>query len=121
MASASNTFQNPDFAGQLRYMKEWFRNFSPLERSDFLPILVEEFASERRHNGLPPIHDDEPPSEAPLPSIFQCRIKLIVRWTSSWTHAQKWQFIDAIRNVDPDFVEEFLHESRFEPPEKNNL
>lgn len=81
-----------NFSTQLRYAVEWFKEFSPMQKSDFLPLLIDKFGPDSSMNGLAFV--DEGPQ---YPSIFQCRIQLFTDWSSTWTLEEKQQFISSIR------------------------
>lgn len=96
----ASTHAHHEFGEQLRYLNEWFRNFSALQKSDFLPIMVQQFGnrSPNRVNGLPPILNDEAqPDVATHMSIFQCRVKLFLEWSADWNHDQRECFLNEIR------------------------
>ncbi|XP_023941076.1 uncharacterized protein C14orf119 homolog isoform X2 [Bicyclus anynana] len=85
---------------QLRYMLQWFGEFSELQREDFLPILA------AAHSGKPDqlaaslasmSCDDKPVS------LFQCRIKLFNEWFPTWAEEDKERLVSAVSEIDSDF------------------
>ena len=76
---------------QLRYVIEWFQEWSEMQRSDFLDILLEQCGPSGLVNGLVSKmeslgHTNE--SDRP-PSLFQCRIKLFREWSHNWSQQEK--------------------------------
>ncbi|CAH0728365.1 unnamed protein product, partial [Brenthis ino] len=85
---------------QIRYILQWFGEFSELQREDFLPILV------AAHNGKPDqlastlaslTCDDKPVS------LFQCRIKLFNEWFPTWSEEEQDRLIKGVSDMDSDF------------------
>lgn len=71
--------------GELRYIIQWFNEWSELQREDFLPIVVEYLTKDRgAHyvngvvNSLSAASFDEKPM-----SLFQCRV-------SSYLRSMQW-------------------------------
>lgn len=66
--------------GELRYIIQWFNEWSELQREDFLPILVEYLTKDSpTHyvNGVVNSMANVTCDEKPM-SLFQCRVS--VRW-----------------------------------------
>ncbi|XP_039757527.1 uncharacterized protein C14orf119 homolog [Pararge aegeria] len=85
---------------QLRYILQWFGEFSELQREDFLPILA------AAHSGKPEqlaatlasmSCDDKPVS------LFQCRIKLFNEWFPTWAEEDRDRLVAAVSEIDADF------------------
>ncbi|KAL0869169.1 hypothetical protein ABMA27_007456 [Loxostege sticticalis] len=87
---------------QLRYMLQWFGEFSELQREDFLPILA------AARGGQP---DQLAATLAALScqdkpvSLFQCRIKLFNEWYPSWAEEEQDRLIKGVSDMDSDFGE----------------
>jgi len=96
---------------QLRYMIEWFQEWSEMQRNDFLGVLLENCGPEELVNGL--VAGIEKlsceGSERP-PSLFQCRVKLFREWSSNWSQYEKNSLLAAIKNTDSKFAE--MYEER---------
>ncbi|XP_033216817.1 uncharacterized protein C14orf119 [Belonocnema kinseyi] len=94
---------------QLRYIIEWFQEWSEMQRGDFLAILLERCSPPGLVNGLLSGIEglcskddlDRPPS------LFQCRIKLFREWSQNWSQQQKDSLISSIKNMDPKFAEQY--------------
>ncbi|XP_022116245.1 uncharacterized protein C14orf119 [Pieris rapae] len=87
---------------QLRYMIQWFEEFSELQREDFLPILAAAHGDkpDQLTAGLSTLTCEDKPL-----SLFQCRIKLFNEWYPTWNEDQKERLIKAVTETDPDFGE----------------
>ena len=91
---------------QLRYIIEWFQEWSEMQRGDFLGILLEKSSLV---NGLlsgieglcSKVDLDRPPS------LFQCRVKLFREWSQNWSQQEKDTLISSIKNIDPKFAEQY--------------
>ena len=76
---------------QLRYIIEWFQEWSEMQRNDFLDVLLEQCGPSDVVNGLVFKmenlgHTNE--SDRP-PSLFQCRVKLFREWSNNWIQQVK--------------------------------
>ncbi|XP_076283836.1 uncharacterized protein LOC143210658 isoform X2 [Lasioglossum baleicum] len=94
---------------QLRYVIEWFQEWSEMQRSDFMSILLEQCGPAGLVNGLVPRMETlgcAEGSDRP-PSIFQCRIKLFREWSTNWSQQEKDSLISSIKNTDPVFAEKY--------------
>lgn len=94
---------------QLRYVIEWFQEWSEMQRSDFLDILLEQCGPSGLVNGLLSKmeslgHTNE--SDRP-PSLFQCRIKLFREWSHNWSQQEKDYLLLSIKNTDAVFAEKY--------------
>ncbi|XP_059475394.1 uncharacterized protein C14orf119 [Neocloeon triangulifer] len=86
---------------QVRFVAQWFREWSEMQREDFLPILAQSFSANFCPvNGL---------SELGLrpPSLFQCRVKLFREWCLAWSEAERQALLDSLKDADPEFVQQF--------------
>lgn len=93
---------------QLRYMIEWFQEWSEMQRNDFLGVLLENCGPSGLVNGLVAGMEklgcegsDRPPS------LFQCRVKLFREWSSNWSQREKDSLLTAIKNTDSKFAEKY--------------
>jgi len=100
----------PTFQAQLRYLAQWFQEFSEMQRGDFLPVLVQRFGNKAYVNGLLPGMENVSTLEDRPPSLFQCRIKLFNDWTETWSQLEKEQLLTIIKAIDPQFSERFEKE-----------
>ncbi|XP_078034375.1 uncharacterized protein C14orf119 [Augochlora pura] len=94
---------------QLRYVIEWFQEWSEMQRSDFLSILLEQCGPGGLVNGLVPRMETlgcADGSDRP-PSIFQCRVKLFREWSNNWSQQEKDSLLSSIKNTDPAFAEKY--------------
>lgn len=55
---------------QIRYLLQWFQEWNELQRTDFLPIMIEKYANKYQVNG---IETDEENDDKPM-SLFECRV-----------------------------------------------
>ncbi|XP_011866589.1 PREDICTED: uncharacterized protein C14orf119 [Vollenhovia emeryi] len=93
---------------QLRYMIEWFQEWSEMQRNDFLGVLLENCGPSGLVNGLVAGMEklDCEGSDRP-PSLFQCRVKLFREWSSNWSQCEKDSLLAAIKNTDSKFAEKY--------------
>ena len=94
---------------QLRYIIEWFQEWSEMQRNDFLDVLLEQCGPSDVVNGLVFKmenlgHTNE--SDRP-PSLFQCRVKLFREWSNNWIQQEKDSLLSSIKNIDPLFAEKY--------------
>lgn len=94
---------------QLRYVLQWFQEWSEMQRGDFLSILIEKCGPGGLVNGLVSsleslvCNDD---AKKP-PSLFECRVKLFREWSVNWTPQEKETLLSSIKNLDPKFAEKY--------------
>ncbi|XP_043461877.1 uncharacterized protein C14orf119 [Leptopilina heterotoma] len=94
---------------QMRYIVEWFQEWSEMQRTDFLGIFLERCSPAGLVNGLLSGLEglcskddiDRPPS------LFQCRIKLFREWSQNWSQQEKDSLTVSIKNIDPKFAEQY--------------
>lgn len=94
---------------QLRYITEWFQEWSEMQRGDFLTVLLERCGPAPLVNGLLPGMENlgcKEDSNRP-PSLFQCRIKLFREWSNNWSQQEKDSLLVSIKNIDPAFAEKY--------------
>nr|XP_004921879.2 uncharacterized protein C14orf119 isoform X2 [Bombyx mori]XP_012544949.2 uncharacterized protein C14orf119 isoform X2 [Bombyx mori] len=100
---------------QLRYLLQWFGEFSELQREDFLPVL----AASRSDNPeqLAATMANMTCQDKPV-SLFQCRIKLFNEWFPTWSREEQDRFVNKISEIDSEFGEK-LHEIITDGPKVN--
>ncbi|XP_057661082.1 uncharacterized protein C14orf119 [Diorhabda carinulata] len=94
---------------QIRYLVQWFQEWSELQRSDFLPILAEKYANKAYVNGIINSISNVDCRDKPM-SLFECRVKLFKEWFIHWTADQKHHFISQISDIDTAFAEKLNEE-----------
>lgn len=110
MGSTTNNGYVPNFQSQLSYLVQWFHEWSEMQRSDFLPILTQKFGIKTHVNGLLPGMEGIANWEEKPPSLFQCRVKLFREWSDNWTQADKEQFLNHLKSMDPEFMRKYEEE-----------
>ncbi|XP_073950485.1 uncharacterized protein C14orf119 isoform X2 [Choristoneura fumiferana] len=85
---------------QLRYLLQWFGEFSELQREDFLPVLSA--ASGGNTDQLAATLAALSCEDKPV-SLFQCRIKLFNEWYPTWTAEERDRLVAGVTETDPDF------------------
>ncbi|XP_034834070.1 uncharacterized protein C14orf119 isoform X1 [Maniola hyperantus] len=85
---------------QLRYMLQWFGEFSELQREDFLPVLAA--AQSGKPDQLAATLASMSCDDKPV-SLFQCRIKLFNEWFPTWAEEDRDRLITAVTEMDADF------------------
>lgn len=94
---------------QLRYLVQWFEEWSELQRSDFLPILAENYAHKAYVNGIVNSIANINCQDKPM-SLFECRVKLFKEWFIQWNIELKDSFLKKLEEIDPGFVEKLKKE-----------
>ncbi|XP_068982426.1 uncharacterized protein C14orf119 homolog [Bombus flavifrons] len=93
---------------KLRYIIQWFQEWSEMQRNDFLDILIEEcgpvglvqkLVSKMKDLGNDEIYDK--------PTLFRCRIKLFREWSSNWSRQEKDNLLLSIKNADAVFAQKY--------------
>ncbi|XP_026760588.2 uncharacterized protein C14orf119 isoform X2 [Galleria mellonella] len=85
---------------QLRYMLQWFGEFSELQREDFLPVLAA--ARGDKPDQLAATLANLSCQDKPV-SLFQCRIKLFNEWYPTWAEEEQDRLIKGVSDMDPEF------------------
>ncbi|GBP04036.1 Uncharacterized protein C14orf119 [Eumeta japonica] len=85
---------------QLRYLLQWFGEFSELQREDFLPVLVATRTG--RQDALAGQLAALSCTDKPV-SLFQCRIKLFNEWYPTWSEEEQDRLIKGVSDMDPEF------------------
>ncbi|XP_064484678.1 uncharacterized protein C14orf119-like [Ornithodoros turicata] len=101
---------------QMDYLVTWFREYSELQRDDFLKVLVEKYAPNSPDDYLADTLNHIGVSDR-APSIFQCRMKLFDEWFQNWSDEEKAGFLDRLRHEDADFVARYDRVASAEPGE----
>lgn len=110
MGSTNNDF-TPTFQSQLRYLNQWFHEWSEMQRYDFLPVLLNKFSGKTSMNGIiPNLQSLSTEDSTRPPSLFQCRIKLFQEWTTNWSDSEKEQFINSLKSIDEEFMKKYDEE-----------
>ncbi|XP_066157898.1 uncharacterized protein C14orf119 [Euwallacea fornicatus] len=104
---------------QLRYLLEWFDEWSELQKSDFLLILAENYAHKSYVNGIVSSISNMNCREKPM-SLFECRIKLFREWYSQWNIEMKENFLKKLGEIDPDFMQNLNAEIEEKDSQANN-
>lgn len=94
---------------QLRYVVQWFQEWSEMQRGDFLGILVEKCGPPGLVNGLVSSLESlacKDDANKP-PSLFECRVKLFREWSQNWTAQEKDTLLTSIKNLDSKFAEKY--------------
>ncbi|XP_028982341.1 uncharacterized protein C14orf119-like [Diachasma alloeum] len=104
--SSTNPISNQ---AQLRYLVEWFQEWSEMQRGDFLGVLITCCGPRDLVNGLvPSIETLNCNEEGARPaSLFQCRVKLFREWCQNWSQQDKESLLTSIKNIDPKFAEKY--------------
>ncbi|XP_015584790.1 uncharacterized protein C14orf119 homolog [Cephus cinctus] len=94
---------------QIRYVVQWFQEWSEMQRGDFLSVLLERCSPTGLVNGLVSGMESlgcKEDSNRP-PSLFQCRVKLFQEWSQNWSQQEKDALLSSIKNMDPKFGEKY--------------
>ncbi|XP_022905644.1 uncharacterized protein C14orf119 [Onthophagus taurus] len=94
---------------QIRYLVQWFNEWSELQKSDFLPIMTEKYTNKPYVNGITNDIANINCQEKPM-SLFQCRVKLFKEWFSQWNPEQRESFLKKILESDASFAEKLKGE-----------
>ncbi|KAJ8925252.1 hypothetical protein NQ315_009080 [Exocentrus adspersus] len=104
---------------QIRYLVQWFQEWSDLQRSDFLPIMAEKYANKAYVNGITSSISNVDFRDKPM-SLFECRVKLFKEWFMQWTAEQKESFLNRISEIDSAFADKLNAELENGIPHINN-
>ncbi|XP_017768195.1 PREDICTED: uncharacterized protein C14orf119 isoform X2 [Nicrophorus vespilloides] len=94
---------------QIRYLVQWFNEWSELQRSDFLPVIAENFLNKTYVNGIVNSIANVDCQDKPM-SLFQCRMKLFREWIPQWSSEHRDNYMKQITEIDPDFGEKLKQE-----------
>lgn len=95
---------------QIRYMVQWFAEWSELQRQDFVPILAEKIAVNGVYmNGVLSSMGSINCQDKPM-NLFQCRVKLFNEWYTNWTEEERDRLVKNISDLDKTFSEKLQEE-----------
>lgn len=120
--SADSGAYTPTIVAQIRYMLQWFGEWTEMERGDFLPVLVHGFQRAKGNavNGLLPIMESLCQADGRPLSLFKCRIKLFTEWVQSWSDDDMESFLGGVRSTDADFARRYEQKASAAGPERCN-
>lgn len=106
--------------GEFRYIVQWFKEWSELQRDDFVPVLVgylmqvgsaasENASAQVYMNGVVHAVANTGIHERPM-SLFQCRIKLFREWSIKWPEEFKQKLLQKITEIDNKVGEKIINE-----------
>ncbi|XP_020718687.1 uncharacterized protein C14orf119 [Bombus affinis] len=95
---------------KLRYVIEWFQEWSEMQRNDFLDILIEECGPvglvHRLISKMENLGNDED-FEYDRPTLFRCRVKLFREWSYNWSRQEKDFLLLSIKSADAAFAQKY--------------
>ncbi|KAH8381646.1 hypothetical protein KR093_010236 [Drosophila rubida] len=107
---------------ELRYIIQWFNEWSELQRDDFVYVFVEYLTRDTTVgeagngigngsyvNGVVHSLATSGVQEKPM-SLFQCRIKLFREWNPKWPSDFKCKLQEKINEIDPKVGEKIINE-----------
>ncbi|XP_049278277.1 uncharacterized protein LOC125761319 [Anopheles funestus] len=104
---SSNGSYNLTADGELRYVVQWFGEWSDFQREDFVPYLVsylsQQVGSAVYVNGLISAMAQINPGQDKPMSLFQCRVKLFNEWCIKWPEEFKAKLLDRLEQIDNAF------------------
>uniref|UniRef100_A0A182QRE1 Uncharacterized protein n=1 Tax=Anopheles farauti TaxID=69004 RepID=A0A182QRE1_9DIPT len=103
----SNGAYNLTVDGELRYLVQWFGEWSDFQREDFVPYLVSYLSQQSGGavymNGLiSAMSQINPGADKPM-SLFQCRVKLFNEWCIKWPEEFKAKLLERLEQIDGTF------------------
>ncbi|XP_052888319.1 uncharacterized protein LOC128296855 [Anopheles moucheti] len=105
---SSNGSYNLTVDGELRYVVQWFGEWSDFQREDFVPYLVS-YLSQQVGGGavyvnglISAMAQINPGQDKPM-SLFQCRVKLFNEWCIKWPEEFKAKLLDRLEQIDNAF------------------
>uniref|UniRef100_A0A182N5R6 Uncharacterized protein n=1 Tax=Anopheles dirus TaxID=7168 RepID=A0A182N5R6_9DIPT len=104
---SSNGSYNLTVDGELRYLVQWFGEWSDFQREDFVPYLMSYLLQQTGGtvymngliNAMAQIH---PGQDKPM-SLFQCRVKLFNEWCIKWPEEFKTKLLERLEQIDSTF------------------
>ncbi|XP_040153307.1 uncharacterized protein C14orf119 [Anopheles arabiensis] len=104
---SSNGSYNLTVDGELRYVAQWFEEWSDFQREDFIPYLVsylsQQAGSAGYVNGLISAMAQINPGQDKPMSLFQCRVKLFNEWCIKWPEEFKAKLLERLEQTDSTF------------------
>lgn len=95
---------------KLRYVIEWFQEWSEMQRNDFLDILIEECGPVGLVHGLISRMENLGNDEDLIydrPTLFRCRVKLFREWSYNWSRQEKDFLLLSIKSTDAAFAQKY--------------
>ncbi|XP_043581590.1 uncharacterized protein C14orf119 [Bombus pyrosoma] len=95
---------------KLRYVIEWFQEWSEMQRNDFLDILIEECGPVGLVHGLVSRMENLGNDEDLIydrPTLFRCRVKLFREWSYNWSRQEKDFLLLSIKSADAAFAQKY--------------
>ncbi|KAH8354220.1 hypothetical protein KR084_003613 [Drosophila pseudotakahashii] len=114
------SMSNLSIDGEFRYIIQWFKEWSELQRDDFVYVFVEYLArgssssssdANVHVNGMVNSLANASVQDKPM-SLFQCRIKLFREWSPKWPIEFKCQLQEKISEIDAKVGEKIINELR---------
>ncbi|XP_049536977.1 uncharacterized protein LOC125951894 [Anopheles darlingi] len=111
---ASNGAYNLTVDGELRYVLQWFDEWTDFQREDFVPYLVSYLARQ----GGTAVHVNgiidgmaqlNPGQDKPM-SLFQCRVKLFNEWCTKWPQDFKAKLLERLEQIDSQIADRIRSE-----------
>uniref|UniRef100_A0A182PPY5 Uncharacterized protein n=1 Tax=Anopheles epiroticus TaxID=199890 RepID=A0A182PPY5_9DIPT len=104
---SSNGSYNLTVDGELRYVVQWFEEWSDFQREDFVPYLVSYLTQQAGGmvyvNGLISAMAQINPGQDKPMSLFQCRVKLFNEWCPKWPEEFKSKLLERLEQSDSAF------------------
>lgn len=104
---SSNGGYNLTTDGELRYVVQWFGEWSDFQREDFVPYLVSYLSQQAGGavyvNGLISAMAQINPGQDKPMSLFQCRVKLFNEWCIKWPEEFKTKLLERLEQIDSTF------------------
>uniref|UniRef100_A0A182T343 Uncharacterized protein n=1 Tax=Anopheles maculatus TaxID=74869 RepID=A0A182T343_9DIPT len=104
---SSNGGYNLTADGELRYVVQWFGEWSDFQREDFVPYLVSYLSQQVGGavyvNGLISAMAQINPGQDKPMSLFQCRVKLFNEWCIKWPEEFKVRLLERLEQIDSTF------------------
>ncbi|XP_050086752.1 uncharacterized protein C14orf119 [Anopheles aquasalis] len=89
--------------GELRYVLQWFSEWTEFQREDFVPFLASYLQSGKTNVHVNGIIDGmaqlNPGQDKPM-SLFQCRVKLFNEWCTKWPQEFKAKLLERLEQID---------------------
>jgi hypothetical protein len=92
---------------KLDYLVTWFREFSEMQKGDFLETLSCKYNEQIEVGNGSLTNGFERISLSGRTSIFSCRIKLFNKWFEEWNPDLRQLMLERFRHLDPDFMQKY--------------
>ncbi|XP_071869269.1 uncharacterized protein C14orf119 [Bombus fervidus] len=93
---------------KLRYVIEWFQEWSEMQKNDFLDILIEECGPMNLvHRLISRMENLGNDNEYDRPTLFRCRIQLFRQWSYNWSRQEKDFLLLSIKSTDAAFAQKY--------------